>query len=306
MADRIRSSAVPAELVRVVFPEGDDHRIVQAAEQLSTNPRIDDIKVFLGPTAPQQHVDRLSRCKKIQIQHLEKDWRTLRYSLSVDLLHTRTVEILVVGADVAFSSFLPGLFSQYSMSRDRNLLFSVAPVEWIERGQQLFLLDPAVLVDPTVDELVRIVHRTVEVVPRFLHGESPRVCFLSHVSGPDSPIRATKQGEALQRLRNELQSLIHPTPLQLDAALDPEVARRKVGVFERPNILVLPDITAANVLYKSIELFGGNRIEVCAPFLCGLPHGNAALLPRSCTPYQIEKSVAKYLLRLSRMAVASE
>ena len=51
--------------------------------------------------------------------------------------------------------------------------------------------------------------------------------------------------------------------MQLDAAIDPDISRKKFptsAIAGKANILITPDLNSGNILYKSLERFGGFRI----------------------------------------------
>jgi phosphotransacetylase len=130
-----------------------------------------------------------------------------------------------------------------------------------------------------------------------------KVGLLSHTTAIQAPQRETKQNrvinlliKALRERPNEAQFDLIEFPIQLDAALYPEVANIKLpepidDPLKLPNLLVLPDITAANILYKCFE-FGMPQIKITSPILWRTPRkGEVGLLPRTTTPPQIVRSL---------------
>ena len=58
--------------------------------------------------------------------------------------------------------------------------------------------------------------------------------------------------------------------MQLDAAINPRIGAKKApnsDVAGRANVLIVPDINAGNILYKSLEQFAGAK--VAGPILLG-------------------------------------
>ena len=58
--------------------------------------------------------------------------------------------------------------------------------------------------------------------------------------------------------------------MQLDVAIDPEVAKKKYpnsAIMGDANVLIVPDLNSGNILYKSLERFGG--FTVAGPIIQG-------------------------------------
>ena len=58
--------------------------------------------------------------------------------------------------------------------------------------------------------------------------------------------------------------------MQLDAAISPEVASKKTPespLKGQANVLIVPDLNSGNILYKSIERFGG--FTIAGPMIQG-------------------------------------
>jgi len=95
---------------------------------------------------------------------------------------------------------------------------------------------------------------------RALMGWEPRVGFLSfstHGSGSSPGLEKIR--EALELVHTRRPDIKADGEFQLDAAIDPEVARTKVkresDVAGRANILIFPDLNAANIGIKIVQKF---------------------------------------------------
>lgn len=135
----------------------------------------------------------------------------------------------------------------------------------------LTFTDAGVVPAPSPDQLAEIAAAAV-VARRRIVGDEPRVAFLSYST------KGSADGAAVELVREAFVEFHRRVPdvpadgeLQADAALDPAVAARKAPGSEvggRANILVFPDLGAANLGYKLVQYLGG--AVALGPILQGL------------------------------------
>ena len=137
-------------------------------------------------------------------------------------------------------------------------------------GRQVFLVDTHVNVDPTAAELTEITVMAAEEMLRF--GIEPRVALLSHSNfGSSDHPSALKMRQTLALLREQAPWLEVDGEMHGDIALDAE-ARHKVmpnsTLKGEANLLVLPNIDAANIAYNLLKTAAGGGIAI-GPVLLG-------------------------------------
>ena len=129
------------------------------------------------------------------------------------------------------------------------------------RMEQYIVADAAACKEPTVEQLCEIICQTYETAKTLLDVE-PRVAILSFStlgSGGHSET-LDKCRLALERVRVERPEIIIDGEMQLDAAVNREVGRKKAPnspVAGSANVLIMPDLNSGNILYKAMEQFGG-------------------------------------------------
>jgi phosphate acetyltransferase len=131
--------------------------------------------------------------------------------------------------------------------------------------------DCGVIPEPSPQELASIAIATAES-HRKLTGEEPRIALLSFSTrgSADHPL-VQKMRNATELTRKRRPDLVVDGELQLDAAIVPEVAERKAPgspVGGHANVLIFPDLNAANIGYKMAERMGG--AQAIGPLLQGL------------------------------------
>lgn len=132
-----------------------------------------------------------------------------------------------------------------------------------ESDVPLIFADCAVSVDPDEEELASIALASARSARRFL-GVTPRVAMLSFSTAGSAGHERVDHVRAATKIAAErIEDGFVEGELQFDAAVNPDVAAKKgVGggeVAGRANVLVFPDLDAANICYKAVREMCGAR-----------------------------------------------
>lgn len=137
-------------------------------------------------------------------------------------------------------------------------------------NEVLAMGDCAINIKPTEDELVEIAGETAECARIF--GVDPKLAFLSYSTyGSGKGEDVDKMRGAAKKAMAKYPSLPIAGELQFDAAVSPRVARTKCPHNEiagHANTFIFPDINAGNIGYKIAQRLG--NFEAYGPILLGL------------------------------------
>ncbi|MBN1851058.1 MAG: phosphotransacetylase [Deltaproteobacteria bacterium] len=166
------------------------------------------------------------------------------------LTHT-TGEVIMV------SEMIVGLQEGISIVSSMGIM-SIPGFEGPE-GDMLGIADCAVNPAPTPTELADIAISTADTIRRLM-GWEPRVALLSFsTKGSATHDRVDAVLKALEIVRKRRPDLLIDGELQLDSAIVPEVAAKKVDgespVAGKANVLIFPDLNAGNIGVKLVQLF---------------------------------------------------
>ena len=138
-------------------------------------------------------------------------------------------------------------------------------------GRQVFLVDTHVNIDPTAEELAELTLMAASEMRKL--GLAPKVALLSHSNfGSSSAPSAVKMREVLALIQKADPELEVDGEMHGDSALDATI--RAGAVTSSPlkgdaNLLVLPNIDAANISYNLLKTAAGNGIAI-GPLLLGV------------------------------------
>lgn len=305
---------------RVVFPEGTDPRILQAARQyhalrlgapilLGDPERIGRVAQELNVPLegirvldPSDHPDldmfartfRLLRQPKLRALEARELMQQPAY-FGAMMVATHRADGMVTGANAATPVALRPLQQTFRLAPNISTACGCTVVELDnpaigERGV-LVLADDAVLRQPSMEQLADIAISTARFA-RHLFGFRPRVAFLSHHTRDRSvreDVSLIQAAVALAESKAKGESLAadFDGELQADTALVPEIAGLKLrdsSVAGRANVLLFPDLNSANIGYKFLRHLA--RARAYGHLLLGL-HYPAADVSRGATPHDI-------------------
>ena len=154
------------------------------------------------------------------------------------------------------------------------------------QNEVLAMADCGIIIDPTEDELVEVAVETIKCAKTF--GADPKVAFLSFsTNGSAKDESVTKMRNACERTKKLLPDVPIDGEMQFDAAVSPNVAKKKFPNSEvagHANTFIFPNINAGNIGYKIAQRMG--NFEAYGPILLGL---NSPIndLSRGCTASEV-------------------
>jgi phosphate acetyltransferase len=275
---------------RIVFPEGTEPRVLQAARQfyslrlgvpilLGDRTRIKEAAENLSLSLegvriinPQESEDMPNFVRRYEVLRKykgikEKEARAALlnptyYGAMMVAMHQ--ADGFVSGVSEISGSTLRPLFQIIKVAPQTTTASScmVMEVEDTRFGENgvMFLADCGVIPDPSVEQLADIALSTAQL-SRQLMGKRPRVALLSFStkgSATHPSIGKVQAATELARSKAEekLLEADFDGELQVDAALVPAIAQRKLPqsmVAGKANVLIFPDLNSGNIASKLVQ-----------------------------------------------------
>jgi len=319
---------------KIVLPEGEEERILKAAE-ISTregianpillgnedailkrasdlNINLKNVKILNPAESPDLERYAALYCEVRKGKNVNERIakRILRKSLYFGAMMVRVGDAdgMVAGAVnltasvIRAGSLIIGLQRGISTSSS-FFVMNVPSFEGGENGVCLFA-DAAVNPDPNPSQLADIAISSARSA-KLLLGWEPRVAMLSFSTKGSAYHPLTKKViEATEIARKKAPDLLIDGEFQADAALIPTVAKRKVKgespVAGRANVLIFPDLNAANIAYKLVQYMG--KAEAYGPILQGFSRPISDL-SRGASAEDIAGAIAIVCVEAQRSAV---
>jgi malate dehydrogenase (oxaloacetate-decarboxylating)(NADP+) len=279
---------------RVVFPEGEEPKIIRAARMISdegiAHPILlgqpeaihriaDEHHISLRDIAIEDPGASEKRDKYADYLWKRRQRKGLSHGEAHQLLFNGNYFGSVMVACGDADALLSGVGMHYPETiRPALQVIGAHPKAEIVSGlymlvfekHVIFLGDTTVNIDPTAEQLAQIAYSAGRIVRTF--GITPKIAMLSFSNfGSVSHPEAQKVAKAVAILRKRDPTLIVDGEMQADTAMDENILRSSYSfsvLKDRANVLIFPNLSAGNIAYKLLHHLGG--ATKIGPFLVGM------------------------------------
>ncbi|MDR0466727.1 MAG: phosphate acetyltransferase [Deltaproteobacteria bacterium] len=304
-----------SDKMRIVLPEGEEERILRAADILRHRDVVDIILLGDANRIGQKishlglemdGVTILQPEHAPQFQDYVDTYAELRKQkgISPEQARDRMLDVACFGTMMVYKNHADGMVSGAINTTAHTIRpalefvktkpgFSVVSGSFLMclKDRVLVFADCAVNPNPTAQQLAEIAVSTAATAKAF--GIEPRVAMLSYSTGSSGKGEDVDAVVEATRIAKEMApDLMLEGPLQYDAAIDPEVAKTKLPnsqVAGQATVFIFPDLNTGNNTYKAVQRAAG--AVAIGPVLQGLkkPVND---LSRGCTVPDIVNTVA--------------
>ena len=303
-----------SQRMRIVLPEGEEERVLKAADILLRRKvadiillgRVSEVKAKISKLGLEMNVPIIQPDEAPMLGDYAQTYYELRKAKGISPEHARDIMIdpSFFGTMMVYKGDADGMVSGSINTTAHTIrpsfeFIKTKPGASIVSSVFLMCLQDRVLAfgdcavnpNPTEEELADIAINSAETARTF--GIEPRVAMLSYSTGRSGKgCDVDLVVEAVRIAKERAPELALEGPLQYDAAIDPEVARIKLpdsDVAGKATVFIFPDLNTGNNTYKAVQRAAG--AVAIGPVLQGL-NKPVNDLSRGCTVPDIVNTVA--------------
>lgn len=181
----------------------------------------------------------------------------------VELVRTGEAHVLMKGL-VATSTFLKAILDKEHGLRGEGLLSHVAAFDVPSYHKLLVVTDAAMNIAPTLEQKKEMLKNAV-IVAKALGIEVPKCSYICAKEVPYEKMPCTLEAAEMQQMADagEFGDILFDGPLALDLAVSPvavKIKKIESKVAGDADLVIMPDIEAANVLYKGLIFLAGAEL----------------------------------------------
>ncbi len=300
-------------LPKIAFSDSGDPRIIEATKQIAAAKIAEP--VLIQEKTPQKDRARLAALllEKQKRNNLTMDdvmkqlddplYQGIGYLLAGD------VDGLIAGSTRPTADVVKAAIQCIGVGSTERFIAGHFLIETESRTSAdktpILFADCAVMPEPSVRALAAVAVGAAHSY-QFFTGKLARIALLSFSTrGSAAHPLVDRVKEAVQIIRKHDPSLLVDGDLQVDAALDPDVALIKKAtdsdVAGKANVFVFPTLEAGNIGYKLVQRFANARIA--GPLLWGLAKP-VSDLSRGCTVQEVTDTAACVSTMIGKTAAA--
>ena len=277
---------------RVAYAEGEDERVLRAAQvaideriarpvligrpdvinariarlglRLKLGENCDGVNILDDPryrdAAGEYH--RLARRKGVSLAQAREDMRTRPTLVAAILVHRGDADTMLCGTVGEYRDHLRYVRNVFGHSPGVSTFAALQML--ILPGRQLFICDTNVNADPTAEQVAEMTLLAAEQVRQF--GLKPSVALVSHSNFGGS------EAASAQKMRDALELILRRNPdLAVDGEMRADIALSRTlrdtdfpdtRLSSDANLLVMPNVDAANITYNALRMAAGAGITV--------------------------------------------
>lgn len=266
---------------KIVLPEGNDLRVIQAVEVLQSQNLVD--LVVLGK---EENIRNLAKMNGIEvdfsaIQIIDPEISSLRNKYASDFFELRKhkgmnmdmsldmmMDVSYFGTMMVQNGDADGMVSGAAHTTQHTIRPALQIIKTSEGSNTVssvffMLLDDRVVAygdcainpDPSAQQLAEIAISSADTTKKF--GIDPKVAMLSYSSGSSGKgVDVEKVREATEIVKKLRPDILVEGPIQYDAAVDVVIGQKKIPgskVAGQASVLIFPDLNTGNNTYKAVQ-----------------------------------------------------